>query len=147
MKYVDKSIWRGPHIDAGYLYMRGFTATLDLESGRALTGDNSPLAEAVECFKHNIRVWPHPLGTFFPPTLQELREGAAFLETFPGKIYVHCARGVDRTGMIVATYRILHQGWDRKRAIMEMLDDGFHLWAYFFWIIQLYRIKPLACGK
>lgn len=40
--------------------------------------------------------------------------------------YVHCARGQDRTGTMVAMYRINKQGWTASKAYTEMLGFGFH---------------------
>jgi len=39
--------------------------------------------------------------------------------------FVHCRRGADRTGMMVAIYRIAVQGWDKEQAIAEMTQGGF----------------------
>lgn len=38
---------------------------------------------------------------------------------------VHCQHGADRTGAMVALYRIVVQGWTREEALREMLDGGF----------------------
>ncbi len=40
-------------------------------------------------------------------------------------VFVHCRRGADRTGMMVAIYRIAVQGWDKEQAIAEMTQGGF----------------------
>lgn len=40
-------------------------------------------------------------------------------------ILLHCKHGADRTGMMVAIYRIVVQGWDKKTAIAEMKQGGF----------------------
>ena len=45
------------------------------------------------------------------------------------KIFVHCRLGVDRTGLMIASYRIAEQGWTAARAHREMTAfgfDGFH---------------------
>ncbi|GHA74664.1 protein-tyrosine-phosphatase [Formosimonas limnophila] len=47
-------------------------------------------------------------------------------------ILLHCKHGADRTGMMVAIYRIVVQDWDKKTAIAEMKQDGFDyhiIWA------------------
>ena len=41
------------------------------------------------------------------------------------KTYVHCLHGQDRTGLIVACYR-LKNGWSKEQAEKEMLAHGFH---------------------
>ncbi len=40
-------------------------------------------------------------------------------------VLVHCQHGADRTGTMVALYRIVVQGWTREEALREMLDGGF----------------------
>jgi tyrosine-protein phosphatase SIW14 len=47
------------------------------------------------------------------------------------KIFVHCKLGSDRTGMMIAAYRIAEQGWDAEEARKEMQAFGFssiHEW-------------------
>jgi protein tyrosine phosphatase (PTP) superfamily phosphohydrolase (DUF442 family) len=41
------------------------------------------------------------------------------------KIFVHCRLGVDRTGLMIASYRIAEQGWTAARAHREMTAFGF----------------------
>jgi protein tyrosine/serine phosphatase len=40
-------------------------------------------------------------------------------------VLVHCAQGSDRTGMMVAIYRIVVQGWSKEDALKEMVDGGY----------------------
>jgi protein tyrosine phosphatase (PTP) superfamily phosphohydrolase (DUF442 family) len=40
-------------------------------------------------------------------------------------VFVHCRRGIDRTGTMVAIYRITVQGWGKEEAIREMTEGGF----------------------
>lgn len=48
--------------------------------------------------------------------------------TDPGRhpVYVHCWRGKDRTGVMIAAYRMAVQGWPRDAALQEMEDFGFY---------------------
>lgn len=41
------------------------------------------------------------------------------------KVLVHCKHGSDRTGCIVAAYRIVINGWTKEQAINEFLDPRF----------------------
>ena len=40
-------------------------------------------------------------------------------------VFVHCHRGVERTGLMCAAYRIIVQGWTKDEAIEEMTKGGF----------------------
>jgi protein tyrosine/serine phosphatase len=41
------------------------------------------------------------------------------------KIFVHCRLGDDRTGMMIAAYRMAAQGWTADEALSEMERFGF----------------------
>ncbi len=49
-----------------------------------------------------------------------------------GPILVHCQHGADRTGVVIAMYRILYQGWSKEQAIDEMKNGGYNFHAIFF---------------
>nr|HNI57084.1 protein-tyrosine-phosphatase [Elusimicrobiota bacterium] len=38
---------------------------------------------------------------------------------------VHCQHGSDRTGTMVAIYRIAVQGWSKESALDEMVNGGY----------------------
>ncbi len=40
-------------------------------------------------------------------------------------VLVHCKHGSDRTGMMIAIYRIAYQGWSKPQAIDEMIHGGY----------------------
>ena len=43
-------------------------------------------------------------------------------------VFVHCRRGADRTGTIIAIYRITRDGWTGKEANTEAKKFGFGWW-------------------
>ena len=40
-------------------------------------------------------------------------------------VFVHCQHGADRTGTMVAAYRIVVEGWSPEDAAKEMVDGGY----------------------
>jgi protein tyrosine phosphatase (PTP) superfamily phosphohydrolase (DUF442 family) len=40
-------------------------------------------------------------------------------------IFVHCQHGADRTGLMMAVYRMAVQGWTRQDAIRELREGGY----------------------
>ncbi len=66
-------------------------------------------------------------------------------------VFVHCQHGADRTGLMVAMYRVAVQGWEREAAIDEMLHGGFHfhgiyepVLAGYVRTVDLARLRELA---
>jgi protein tyrosine phosphatase (PTP) superfamily phosphohydrolase (DUF442 family) len=59
---------------------------------------------------------------------------AAFFTTLNGnsgkKVFVHCERGADRTGTMIALYRIAYDHWTPDQAVAEM--NAFHFWIHIF---------------
>jgi protein tyrosine/serine phosphatase len=43
----------------------------------------------------------------------------------PKPVLVHCWHGSDRTGAVVATYRMVFQDWTREAAIDELINGGY----------------------
>jgi uncharacterized protein (TIGR01244 family) len=41
-----------------------------------------------------------------------------------GPVFVHCKRGADRTGAVIAVYRMAHDGWANNKAIHEAKSLG-----------------------
>lgn len=50
----------------------------------------------------------------------------------PKPILIHCWHGSDRTGLVVAAYRITAQGWDPLAATDELTNGGFGYHAKMF---------------
>ncbi len=46
-------------------------------------------------------------------------------------VLVHCQLGADRTGAMVALYRVVVQGWTREDALREMNEGGYHHSSWF----------------
>jgi tyrosine-protein phosphatase SIW14 len=66
-----------------------------------------------------------PLPRFAAPDAQKMQELLRLLdapENWP--VFVHCRRGSDRTGVVIACYRIFHDGWTNERAKREAESYG-----------------------
>ncbi len=60
---------------------------------------------------------------------------------------VHCQHGADRTGMIMAMYRIVVQGWSKEDAIDEMVNGGYGFHAVWQNIIDYVRNADIEAIK
>jgi protein-tyrosine phosphatase len=64
-----------------------------------------------------------PMTGLTPPTEAETARLLAILEDeSAGTVFVHCKRGADRTGAVIAAYRIDHDHGDNSRALKEAVD-------------------------
>jgi protein tyrosine phosphatase (PTP) superfamily phosphohydrolase (DUF442 family) len=111
---------------------------------RSFHSDRDELGETGLAYEHiYMKPW-HP----------EEKEVVRFLKivTDPQRtpVLVHCQHGADRTGTVVAVYRIAVQGWSKGEAIREMTQGsyGFHVtWGNLpRWIqkLDIERIKNQA---
>ena len=61
-----------------------------------------------------------PMTGLTPPTEAEITHILAMLEdNSAGPVFVHCQRGADRTGAVIAAYHIDHDQWDGDRALKD----------------------------
>lgn len=56
----------------------------------------------------------------------------------PKPILVHCWHGSDRTGAVVAMYRMVFQNWPREKAIDEFVNGGYGYHKSFYPNIENY---------
>lgn len=115
---VSDEIYRGakpePH---GYQTLRrlGIRTVINLE--------RSTRRRDVE--RAGLKYYHIPLNPARPPSETEQRRIFQIMtDTTKQPVFVHCYHGRDRTGVIVALYRIKFQGWNRRDAIKEMISFG-----------------------
>jgi protein tyrosine/serine phosphatase len=83
--------------------------------------------EEVEAHKHEMNYLNIPLNGLGEPDPQIISEILNHLiDPQLQPIYVHCHFGEDRTGLVIALYRVHFQGWSEEEAEKEMLAYGFH---------------------
>ena len=60
-------------------------------------------------------------------------------------LYVHCKHGVDRTGAMMAVYRMEEEGWSNPEAFAEMeFFDAHRIWQDLRNFVRAYRPQPRA---
>ena len=61
-----------------------------------------------------------PLNGFAAPKPDEMKRILSLISADDaGTVFVHCRRGKDRTGTVIACYRIEHDGWSNRKAVAE----------------------------
>lgn len=54
-------------------------------------------------------------------------------------VFLHCKLGQDRTGIVVAVYRMKEEGWSLKQAESEMQEFGFNdIWVHLMRFVRNY---------
>jgi protein tyrosine/serine phosphatase len=123
---VSDSLFRGaqPHLsNLVELKKLGIVTIVDLRSESPHTRDE----ERAHAHSLGIHFVSIPVGGFSTPTSTQLAEFfALFRQTPAQKIFVHCQFGEDRTGVLVAAYRIAFDHWSSDQALSEMQAFGFH---------------------
>src|SRR5262245_20356096 len=65
-----------------------------------------------------------PMNGFSAPTEEQVRKVLDAVDNSSGPVFVHCRRGADRTGTVIACYRISHDRWANRKALQEAKDCG-----------------------
>ena len=55
----------------------------------------------------------------------DIKQSLEIIKNAPKPILIHCWHGSDRTGVVVASYRIIKQKWSKKDAIDEFENGGY----------------------
>ena len=71
-------------------------------------------------------------------TVAQLAAALRKFRAAPKPVLVHCWQGSDRTGVFVAAYRLVFQGWTREAALDEFRHGGLDFHA--FWYHNLIRL-------
>jgi tyrosine-protein phosphatase SIW14 len=110
------------------LAQMGVKTIIDLRSN-----DARALAEASEARAAGINFINYPLSNWFEPKDAQVEKILDLINAPENQpVFVHCQRGADRTGTIVAVYRITHDNWTAKQANDEAKKFGFGWWQ--FWM-------------
>lgn len=73
-----------------------------------------------------------PMARLAAPTNQEILRILTLLDSSAQwPVFIHCRRGADRTGTVIACYRIAHNRWPNEKALSEA---------------RMYGLSPLEIG-
>lgn len=91
--------------------------------------DERAYAEGREAEAAGLRYFNIPFGRLGRPTDEQVERVLSLINAPEnGTVFVHCARGADRTGTAIAVYRIAHDGWTSKQAKQEAKRYGMGFW-------------------
>ena len=117
---MDDHVYRGAQpSEAGFEYLAklGIKTVVDLRNGKERTS-----AEEKEVTALGMRFVSVPMTGLTPPTNAEITKILTLLEASPSApVFVHCKHGADRTGAVIAAYRIDQDHWDNTLALKEAM--------------------------
>ena len=93
--------------------------------------DDHTRAEAAAAQASGLRYFNIPMPGTSKPTDEQINRALALINAPENQpVFVHCQRGADRTGTVIACYRILKDGWTAGQAKKEAEHYGMY-WTEF----------------
>jgi protein tyrosine/serine phosphatase len=134
-------LYRGgqPTEERDWVYLKniGIRTVIKLNKYSSLKEERDELSSAKE---HGINVieipmqpedWPHNWNLWAAPTNEQVNKAVRALEhkeNWP--VYIHCSHGKDRTGLIVAIYRVRNNNYCKNTAYNEMNFYGANVFLF-----------------
>jgi protein tyrosine phosphatase (PTP) superfamily phosphohydrolase (DUF442 family) len=120
---VDGNVFRGGQpTDSGLQYLAGMGVKVIVDLREH---NQRAVAEERVVTTAGMRYVNVPMSGLTPPTEAEITKILQLLEDpASGAVFVHCERGADRTGTVIAAYRIQHDHWDNAKALSEAKSLG-----------------------
>jgi tyrosine-protein phosphatase SIW14 len=120
---VGDQLYRGaepPPVGVQELGAMGIKLVIDLREPGQSTEFERCEVESLHMKYVNV-----PFRPFAAPTAEQMRSVLALiLNHGSDPIFIHCRRGKDRTGTVVACYRIQHDHWSNQQALSEAKKYG-----------------------
>jgi tyrosine-protein phosphatase SIW14 len=120
---VDSNLFRGAQPaaqDFQSLARLGIKTVLDLRPEEGHLRAEKKLVEAA-----GMRYVSIPMDGLLAPTDAQIARALAVInDTANGPVFIHCRRGADRTGTVIACYRIAHDQWTNGKALDEARTCG-----------------------
>jgi protein tyrosine phosphatase (PTP) superfamily phosphohydrolase (DUF442 family) len=125
---VTPGLWRGGEPDEKgleNLAQSGVSTIIDLRMWSGAADKESKSAN-----KLGLKYVRIPM-TYWGPSRESVRQFfATVAANKDGVTFVHCHQGADRTGTLVALYRVLVQKWEYPRVYKEMRAHHFKPWLF-----------------
>lgn len=124
---VNAGIFRGGQPEKGTLprlKQIGIKTIINLRDD-----DERARDEAVEAQAEGLRYFNIPFARFDRPSDKEIDDVMKVINSPDNQpIFIHCKRGADRTGTVIAIFRIEHDGWTSEQAKAEANRYGLGFW-------------------
>jgi rhodanese-related sulfurtransferase len=135
----SQAMYRGaqPNDESQWAFLHDLGVTTVLKLNEYVGAQSTAEEERLAAKKYGIRVvpvfvppedFPHNLNPFAAPSDTELKAALEVMEDPRNRpLYIHCSHGRDRTGLLVALYRIRQNNYCKDKAFAEMKTLGHNL--------------------
>lgn len=124
---VNDSLFRGGQPKSGGLELlrqMGIKSVVNLRDDDHHAEDERTAVE-----KAGLRYFNIPMGRWNRPDDTDIEQVLSIIDNPDNQpVFVHCAHGADRTGAVIAIYRISHEGWTSEQAKEEAKRYGLKPW-------------------
>lgn len=141
---VNDGLYRGGQPKAeGWAELKriGIKTVIDLRDN-----DENAVKEKADVEKAGLQFINFPLGNWERPETADIDKILAAIDLGDNQpVFVHCRRGSDRTGTVIAVYRMTHDGWTDTQAADEAEKYGIGWWQRGMrdFIYDYYRVQIL----
>lgn len=126
---VNQELYRGAQPREGgfqKLAARGIKTVLNLRAR-----DERARAEELEARAAGLGYFNIAMEGLDRPTHEQMESAMKIIsDTAHQPVFVHCKRGADRTGMVIAIYRITRDGWSVEDALREAKRYGLSFFQF-----------------
>ena len=122
MQPVNDHIYRGAQPSSeGFkqLAKMGIKTVIDLREKRAQADREKQMVESL-----GMKYVGIPMSMHAPTDDQIAKALSVLNSTESAPVFLHCLGGRDRTGAVIACYRVAHDGWDNHKALAEATVHG-----------------------
>lgn len=119
---INERLYRGAQPDAASitnLARLGVKSIINLRTDDSDSKKEEALARAIGITYTNV-----PLKGLGRPSDAQVATLLSLIDTLPAPVFVHCQHGCDRTGTIIACYRISRDQWSNSAALDEARKHG-----------------------
>jgi tyrosine-protein phosphatase SIW14 len=115
---LNDHLYRGAQpsdLGFGQLAKLGVKTIIDLREAGDRSASEQKTVEAA-----GMHYLSFPMAGYSVPSADVMTKLLALFEDAKsGPVFVHCRRGADRTGTVLAVYRMVHDHWENAKALAE----------------------------
>lgn len=128
MKMLNPKLFRGSKEDAfAAIAAKSISCVVNLETETKELIFGGANDEILACIKNGLVMYDFALSGYMPPEIEVVDAIIKLIQAVAltaGSILVHCRKGHERTGFVIAVYRCIVEHWSVDDAIDEWAAEG-----------------------